>query len=286
VHTTWRATAAYLLLASGALVSLLTALGLSSDRVPVPTPAVTWLGVSLLAAGGFASWLHARETRRLRRYLTTGLTHHFRTSLAHIQAYNEMLLLGSDMTEEQRQGWLEIVGREAERLSGAVENVLMILRDRRGDAYPVRRPVDLGALLEDAATDCAAAGCAEARLESGPQGSILVNADPAALKHALQNLIQSLARFCAPGQALSARLIADGSTATVQVALGSAALTRQHRLGRNPFREEDLEGETANGFGLEIAVVQHVARAHGGRATSFHNASHSGYRVELPRHRP
>jgi K+-sensing histidine kinase KdpD len=283
VHTTWRATVEHWLLGAGSALALLLAVALGRGGASAWMQVTAWILVASLTAGLTASWLHFRELETFRRRLATGLTHHMRTSLAHIQTYNEMLLLGSETSEEERYRWLEIVGREAERLGAAVENLLLIVNESRADAYPVRRAVDLGALLEDVACGYGAADAPELRFEAGPQAGIIVDADPAALRHALGNLFHGLGRFCAPGGELSAALTSDGSTATILVGLMAGRGEVPQRLSRaDVLREADLEGETAVGFGLEIAVVQHVARAHGGRAVPFHDQHRSGYRLELP----
>jgi two-component system, OmpR family, phosphate regulon sensor histidine kinase PhoR len=283
VQTTWRATLGHALLATGTGITLLVAVVLV--RVDQSAWIQGWLGLAVLCllSGLTAAWLHFREADRFRRQLATGLTHHLRTSLAHIQSYNEMLLLGADRSEDERQQWLEVVGREAERLGAAVENLLLILATRKPEAYPVRRSVDLGALLEDVACGYSSPDAPKVRFDSGPPPGIIVDADPAALRHALGNLLRSIGRFGVPDGQLSAVLTSNGSTATILLGLSPGDGRFPPRLhGRNALREADLEGETGAGFGLEIAVVQHVARAHGGRAVPFHDQRRSGYRLDLP----
>jgi len=282
VHTTWRATTAHLLLGIGAGLTLILAIGLGPSEAVAWHGWVAWISAGLVSAGLAVSWLQHRTFERFRGRLAVGLTHHLRTSLAHIQTYNEMLLLGSDSSEDERRQWLEVIGREAERLGTTVENVLLIVNEAKGTPYPLRRSVDLGALLEDVACGYSSTNSTTLRLEEGPPAGIMVSADPAAIRHALGNLFQSLGRCCVPGSNLSAALTTDGSTATIRVDLEDSLIDPQRLEGMGRLHSSDLERETGDGFGLEIAVVQHVARAHGGRATSFHNDRTSGFLFELP----
>jgi signal transduction histidine kinase len=283
VLTTWQGAAAKWLLAAGGGLALLLAAMLTLDRASIWTLILAWLVVLVVGGAALALWLHLDQADRYRDQLATGLAHHLRTSLTHIQTYNEMLLVGSETSEEQRQAWLEVVGREAERLGAAVENVLLMVSPARSGAYPIRRSVDLGELLEDVAcgfpVDCAA----HLRPARGCLHGVTVDADPTALKHALGNLFATLGRNCLPGARMSASLTTDGDRATITVGAeddgGGQVAPRQ---GAGPFRQADLEGETSAGFGLEIAVAQHVARAHGGRAVAFQESGRSGYRLELP----
>lgn len=280
MHTTWRATAAHLLLGAGTLLALGLAMGFASAGPGVGTRVAAWTAVGLLVAGLILSWLQHRESERFRRHLGYGLTHHLRTSLANVQAYNEMLLLGSEASEDERRDWLEVVGREAERVGAAVENLLLIINHRKKTSYPVRRAVDLGLLLEDVACGYGVAGECSLRFATRPPAGVRVDADPTALRHALSNLLESLG---SGGRArLSAQLSSDGAKATLVVGVENGAIPALDDGGGTPFREADLEGATDVGFGLELAVVQHVARAHGGRAAPYREGDTSGYRIELP----
>ncbi|MQA89639.1 MAG: hypothetical protein GEU90_05325 [Gemmatimonas sp.] len=240
-----------------------------------------WLLVSVLFASGVVAWIHQRESNRLRRSLAMGLAHHLRTSLSHIQAFNEMLLLGSESSEEQRHEWLEVVGREAQRLGSSVENLLFVMQDREGREFPARRVVDLGLLLEDVACDHATLSNRPVDLDIAPGPDIVVVADPAALRHALGNLIDGATRTAREGSTISATAAADGSTASVVVLFDPV----ESAFGRGRWRLRDerlLHGATAEGLGLEFAVARQVARQHGGRAAWIHRLDHIGFRVELP----
>ena len=279
MYTTWRATAAHGLLGVGTLLALAAALVAGGGGGSLGD-VLAWLVAGFVGSGFALSWLHHREMERSRRHLARGLTHHMRTSLAHIRAYNEMLLLERDSSEDERRDWLEIVGREAERLGSAVENLLLIVNERRRDAYPVRRQVDLGELLEDVASSYTSATGPALRFPSGPPAGILVDVDPVALRQALGNLFESLSRSCGPGDGLSAKLSSDGETATVCVELPNA--NGGGSRPRNAFHVGHPEGATGEEFGLELAVVEHVAKAHGGRAVPFRGGGRAGYRLELP----
>jgi signal transduction histidine kinase len=280
MRTAWRANAAHLLLGLGAFLALAIAVATTVGAGGVLLTTAAWATAGLVAIGVTLAWLDHRQRERFRRGLAIGLTHHFRTSLSNILAYTEMLLLGNDRSEEERVRWLEIIGREAERVGGAVENVLALVNSRSSNAYPIRRTTDLGALLEDVACGYDAETAAGLRFEAGPPSGVMVDVDPGAIRHALGNLFHSLARV--PGSGLSVALTANQSTATVLVGMDDADTARIAPGTDTMLREADLEGATDTGFGLELAIVHHVAKAHGGKASAFRDAGRYGYRFELP----
>jgi K+-sensing histidine kinase KdpD len=275
VNTSWRGALGQTLLAVATALSLFLAFELSGS-----TPRVAWMSWLLVVAvlgGAVAAGLQLRQLACYRKRLAGGLTHNLRTSLAKIQMYNEMLLLGRERDSEEREEWLSVIGRESERIGAAVENLLLIAGDDGFADYPVRWPVDLGALLEDVACD----GCgAQLQFESSPPEGVLVDADPPALRHALGNLIEAIRGLAGPEHGMSAELSSNGATATISVGIRDqeGLVSKQLRKG-----EATLNGNPAgDDFGLELAAMRHVVRKHGGRAAPFHEAHRSGYRLELP----
>lgn len=282
MHTTWRATLAQGLLAAGLLLAIGMAAALTLGVGSGAMPFVGWLLVSLLVACAAAAWVHQRRTDRLRRALAIGLTHHLRTSLSHIQTFNEMLLMGCETSAEQRQDWLEVVGRETQRLGFAVENLLFLMQDQRGREFPIRRALDIGSLLEDVACEHAPPPERKLQLQVAPPNGIMVEADPAALRHALGNLIDGATRTAREGSTIYATAASDGAFARVEVLFDPADANGCRDARWHLFDDARLEGTTGEGFGLELAVVRHVVNQHGGRTAHFHRPDRTGFSVELP----
>jgi signal transduction histidine kinase len=282
VHTTWRATLAQGLLAAGLLLAIGMASALTFGVQSRAIPLLGWLLVSILIASAVVASVHQHRTDRLRRSLAIGLTHHLRTSLSHIQTFNEMLLMGREASAEQRTEWLEIVGREAQRLGFSVENLLFLMQDHRSREFPIRRAVDLGSLLEDVACEHAPAADRKVQLEVVPPAGIMVEADAAALRHALGNLIDGAARTAREGSTISASAGSNGAVARVEVLFDPADGDGRRDTRWHILDDAQLEGGTDEGFGLELAVVRHVVRLHGGRASHFHRPGRSCFTVELP----
>ncbi len=75
------------------------------------------------------------------------VSHELRTPLAQIRMFTETLLLKRERNEKERIHWLSIIGREARRLGGLVENILLFSHIEADRATLERERTDLGELI-------------------------------------------------------------------------------------------------------------------------------------------
>lgn len=232
----------------------------------MPGPWYLLAGAELAAAGlagaAMARWLAERRLGRFRRQFAQGVSHEMRTSLAHIRLYAEMLQVHGETADDEQHGWLEVIDREALRLGDMVENLLDFARDGGADPYPLREPVDLGALLEDTAAACTPLAAARGmRIDADPPPGVVAEGDPRALRQAIANLLDNAVRHGAPGQTITVSLREEPGRAVVAVADQGPGVAPEDRARVwEPFVRS---GDTG-GIGLGLALVRRVAVAHGG----------------------
>ncbi|MFN3931170.1 MAG: ATP-binding protein [Brevundimonas sp.] len=131
----------------------------------------------------------------------------------------------------------------------------------RGETTPDRRePLDLGLL----AADCAA-GFAETGADVGfdGDGPLPVEADPAALRRALANLIGNAVKY---GGGARVKTFAESGRAVVEVVDDGPGLAADElEAVFEPFhRGERSRNRETGGAGLGLTVARQAARAHGG----------------------
>jgi len=227
-----------------------------------------WAVSALLVLSITILILQQRRLDRMQREFAIGLSHQVRTPLTHIRTFNEMLLLEHERSESERQQWLEVVGREAERLGKVVENLLLVAHHREAQRFPGRRATDLGSLIEDVvasyATD-AAARSTNIIVESSSDVSAIVDAH--AVQQAVANLLDNAIRHGPEGQTVSVKLEARADAIVISVAdQGLGIARRDRRRIWKPFVRLQKTASPEGGCGLGLAAVQRVATAHGGNA--------------------
>ncbi|CAN5772239.1 hypothetical protein BH23GEM7_BH23GEM7_33840 [soil metagenome] len=242
---------------------------LPSLRAGLDAPtAMAWLASALLAAALVILHLDLREAARRRRDFATGLSHEVRTSVAHIRTFNEMLLLGQDRSEEERQRWLEVIDRATYRLADRAENLLLTAHSAEQRRFPARRLIDLGDLLEDvAAYHAPDAAARQIAIVVHSPASVSALVDPSAARLVLVNLVDNALRYGPEGKMITLDLRYEAGNALIAVAdEGPGIAPRDRKRVWEPFVRLSRPDQVEQGSGLGLAVVRQVAEAHGGRA--------------------
>jgi signal transduction histidine kinase len=258
--------------------------GLPRSRLPV------LLALLLLSAGLVVTALlqlrRERALARLRSEFVASVSHELRTPLTQIRMFAETLLLDRVRSAEERRRALVIVDREARRLAHLVENVLQFSRGERDSVSLARERRALAPLvrevLEQFQPMIAGSGV---RIGEKLDEAAAAAVDADALRQILLNLLDNAVKYGPRQQEIRVGLERDGATVRLSVddegpgippGERSRVFERFHRLARDT-------GSAVAGTGIGLAVVQDLARRHGGRA--FADAGARGGAqlvVELP----
>ncbi len=221
-------------------------------RLPVP-PADDEIGRLGATLNAMLDRIEAAFTRE--RTFVADASHELRTPLAILKTELE-LALSRGRTNEELTAALRSASEETDRLVALAEDLLVIARSDQGQ-LPIRREeVRVDELLE------------RVRDRHAPDATVAVadglvlDADPLRLEQALGNLLDNARRYGGPEIELAAEA-RDGAV-------------RLHVRDDGPGFPEDLaaferftRGDSARGrggAGLGLAIVDAIARAHGGDA--------------------
>jgi len=182
------------------------------------------------------------------------LAHDIRGALAVVVGYAD-LLEHRDLTANDRE-------RALRGIHGAVRraDALLDALSGRSRTSARRESVDLAGLVRDAAEDARAATGRQVRVIA--EDGVSVIADMLDIERALQNLLENAARH-APTGALDIALREEGGLARVEVADRGPGIPLEER-DRIFLPGAQLEGASAEGSGLGLAVVVDVAQRLGG----------------------
>jgi signal transduction histidine kinase len=228
----------------------------------------------VIVAGLVATYrLVRRETEmaRLKADFVANVSHDLKTPLSLIRMFGETLEMGRLGDEAKRQEYYRVITREAERLSRLIDNVLDFSRieggRRRYDIAPTAVEPLVRETLEAFDYPLSRQGFTIEVTVAPGLPEVPMDAD--AVGQALGNLVDNAIKYSGARKALrlDARL-ADGHLA-LSVADEGIGIPReeQARIFEKFYRAGRSETQGRRGSGVGLALVRHVAEAHGGRVT-------------------
>lgn len=229
----------------------------------------------------FVLFLRGQRQKRLadlRTDYVAAVSHELRTPLASVRMFAELLEAEAVAPEERREVELSLAN-EARRLHATLERMLRFGSLARGKLAAERAPTPLRPLLDAAAVRGGVRVAVEVDTE------LEASVDAGLLGHALDNLVGNANKYAPEGPVLL-RAGQEGEDIVIDVVDHGPGLDRRARRKIwQPFeRADDRLSKATQGTGVGLALVDGIARAHGGRATVTSSpGAGATFRVRFPR---
>ena len=226
------------------------------------------------------------ETERVektRRDFIANVSHELRTPLTSIQGYTETLLDSSPDSNHARE-FLEIIRKNAARMSRLTEDLLTLARVESGEQPFDIQPVAPGELLEEAAQsfrDIARNQHVEIVVENSAPNP--VKADREAIHQVFSNLIDNALKY-GGGQIVLGSLPGKHNV-EFYVRDSGPGIGSEHlqRLFERFYRVDKARSRESGGTGLGLAIAKHIVLAHGGTIRAESELNHgSTFLFTLP----
>lgn len=262
------------------------------ERVPEaeadPRTEVGQVGAALnRMLGHVGSALAVRQKSEMRvRQFVADASHELRTPLASIRGYAELTRRGREETGPDTRHALGRIESEAERMTGMVEDLLLLARLDAGRPLS-HESTDLSPVVVDAVSDARAAGQGDHhwRLEL-PDEPATVYGDPTRLHQVLVNLLANARTHTPPGTTVTVRVRAAAGHPWVTLEVQDNGPGIPPELLPHVFerfaRGDASRSRHAGSTGLGLAIVQAVVAAHGGRVEVASVPGHTVFAVHLP----
>jgi two-component system, OmpR family, sensor histidine kinase KdpD len=204
----------------------------------------------------------ARESGELRATVLDALAHEFKTPLTSVRAASSDLL--STVADHTRERELALIIDEASgRLQALVSDVVQMLRIDAGRfaVHLERHP--LAGLVAASLADVRTRLDGHEVVTNVPSG-VLVDVDADLVRLALRQMLDNAARYSPPGSRIE---VAVSSNAVVEISVRNSGTAIPAHEQLHVF-ERFFRGTHARhvpGTGMGLAIVQQIARAHGGQ---------------------
>lgn len=207
------------------------------------------------------------RVERTRRDFIANVSHELRTPLTSLLGYTETLL--DELADSKAREFLEIIRRNAQRMSRLTEDLLILARVESGE-YPLEQASVLAQeLLKDAQlsfTEVARTRGLTIRIAEAPDVEVFADRD--AIHQVFVNLIDNALKYATGSKTIEIGACEKSRGVEFYVRDFGPGIPSEHlpRLFERFYRVDKARSREAGGTGLGLAIVKHIVLNHGGEA--------------------
>ena len=231
------------------------------------------------------------EIEQTRTRMLSDLAHEMRTPVATLDGYLEGILDGVVPADEPTLGMLR---EQVTRLARLAQDIALVTAAGEGLLSMHWQPLDVGALIDDAAAQAAARFAdkgVELTVEATDEARhTVLTADPDRLGQVLTNLLDNAVRHTPHGGRVQLGAQRIGATLRLSVRDTGSGIAAGHlpHLFERFYRVDAARDRAHGGSGIGLAIVHSIVHAHGGAVTAASAGPGHGaiFTVELPGESP
>ena len=225
------------------------------------------------------------RVEKTRRDFIANVSHELRTPLTSLLGYTETLL-DEGGTGKQHE-FLEIIRRNAQRMSRLTEDLLTLARVESGEYALEQTAIPVNTLLQDAQisfSEVAKNKGVSVEVVGLPNAQVLADRD--AIHQVFANLIDNALKYGSGSKSIQIGAVERDGQIECFVSDHGTGIPSEHlpRLFERFYRVDKARSREAGGTGLGLAIVKHIVLNHGGEAGVTSELGHgSTFWFRLPK---
>jgi two-component system, OmpR family, phosphate regulon sensor histidine kinase PhoR len=210
-----------------------------------------------------------RRLERMRRDFVANVSHELKTPLTAIRGFAETLR-GSPVPEAQREAYLDVILRHAERLQRLIDDILELSRVEGRQQPLTLGEVDVAriaaVLLRDLEPQLEARKI-RAEVVAGSRG--VAWADRRAVEQIFANLLDNATKYTEEGGRILIRVSENDTHVRLEVEDNGIGIPAEDlpRIFERFYRVDKARSRDLGGTGLGLAIVKHLAQAQDGEVS-------------------
>jgi len=246
--------------------------------------------VLILAAGILAGQMVSRQMKlnRLKNDFIATVTHELKTPLASMRVLGDTLLEGRHKNQQQLQEYLEMMGRENQRLTRLIDNFLSFSRMERNKQSFALAAADAAAIAHEA-VESVKTKLQENHCELHTEiadNLTQVSADHDAMVTVLVNLLDNGCKYTHDDdKQITLKVFQENQQVCFQVTDNGIGISRrvQKQIFNRFYQVDQTLVRRAEGCGLGLSIVKFIVDAHQGSITiDSQPGKGSSFTVRLP----
>ena len=212
--------------------------------------------------------LHEKEEKlRIKRQLTNNINHELKTPVAAIQGYLETMTTNKDMSDEERNSFIEKCYAHSQRLTQLLHDVSTITRLEDGSSRIETESVDLRAIFNEVASEVILLPDERRmRMNINLPNTLMVKGNSTLLMSIVKNLTDNAIAYSA-GRDIYVNLVAsDNKMYTLTFADNGIGIDEEHlgHIFERFYRIDAGRSRKLGGTGLGLSIVKNSVLFHGG----------------------
>jgi len=220
----------------------------------------------------------------LKKDFVSGVSHEMKTPLSIIGGYAKLLRDETDLTEEEKKEYLDLIISETERLTALTSNMLRLSRMDSEDIRPKYQRFSLDEQIREAVVLLEPKWSAKELELDVDLAPVWAWGDSELLLQVWINLIGNAVKYTEPGGMIRVGLTESGDRHVITVADTGCGMDQEvlsHVFDR--FYQGDTS-RRKEGSGLGLAIVRRIVELHDGAVSAKSEPGQgSVFSVELPR---
>jgi signal transduction histidine kinase len=179
---------------------------------------------------------------------------------------------------------IDVALDELHRIEQILDRLLLLAKADQPD-FVVLEEVELEPFLEDVFMRWSEV--APRRWHLGELANGTLSVDPEALRCAVDALLENAVKYTEPGTSIVVRSHATGSQVVIEVEDGGSGIPPDSlaHIFERFARADAARTRAQGGVGLGLAIVDAIAKAHGGRCTVRTSRTGTTFSLRMPRYR-
>lgn len=227
-----------------------------------------------------------QEKLRIKRQLTNNINHELKTPVAAIQGYLETLINNKDMSDEERNSFIEKSYTHSQRLTQLLQDVSTITRLEDGSSRIECEIVDLRAIIDEIGADIALLPeVKRMRYNVDLPATMPVKGNSTLLMSIFKNLTDNALSYSG-GRDIFIRLLAiENSMYVITLSDNGIGVDNDHinHIFERFYRIDKGRSRKLGGTGLGLSIVKNAILFHGGDIKVY-NRPQGGleFKITLP----
>ncbi|MCR5788670.1 MAG: HAMP domain-containing histidine kinase [Lachnospiraceae bacterium] len=229
----------------------------------------------------FSKWAIASEIRNMeaQKGFITNASHELKTPLSVIKANTEMLEMTGGGNE-----WTESTIRQVDRMSGLIQNLVMIAKAEEYESDAVSGDCDVSAAISDTAKNFEPVAVNEGkRLETELEENVHIRAMDSQIRQLASLLIDNAIKYCDEKGMIKVSLSRKGKTVLLEVSndYRDGAGKDCSKFFERFYREDKSHNTDKGGYGIGLSIAESIVKVYHGSIDAAWNDGRISFRCVL-----